>query len=232
MKSTVRARFWLGAGLGVLCGLLAVLTVFWRDWIEALTGFRPRSPQRICRVDDRCRAVRGLRRSWASGAHGMAQAEVRARNWNLGVTVPTAVELTGPWRGNEGTLYYVRGLDDGSVTWVGLSNSGFHLGVDHTNVFKGKVSADGKTITGHWADVPRGASFGAGTLSLSIGSHGSPPQLTLVTNTAGTTGGFRTKQLSSVAPCSAPPAPNRRLAGRSATTCRSGRTIRPVAISR
>jgi DMSO/TMAO reductase YedYZ heme-binding membrane subunit len=41
MKSTVRARFWLEAGLVSLCGFLAVLTVFWRDWIEALTGFDP-----------------------------------------------------------------------------------------------------------------------------------------------------------------------------------------------
>ena len=41
MKSTVRARFWLEAGLASLCGFLAVLTLFWRDWIEALTGFDP-----------------------------------------------------------------------------------------------------------------------------------------------------------------------------------------------
>jgi hypothetical protein len=107
-----------------------------------------------------------------------------------------AVGLSGSWRGDDGTLYYVRGLGDGSVTWVGLSNSGFHLGVDHTNVFKGQLSADGKKITGHWADVPRGASFGDGNLSLTLASQGSPPQMTLVANTAGTTGGFRTKQLS------------------------------------
>jgi hypothetical protein len=37
----VRARFWLEAVLAVLCGGLAVLTVFWRDWIEAVTGFDP-----------------------------------------------------------------------------------------------------------------------------------------------------------------------------------------------
>jgi DMSO/TMAO reductase YedYZ heme-binding membrane subunit len=41
MKSTVRARFWLEAGLASVCGFLAVLTLFWRDWIEALTGFSP-----------------------------------------------------------------------------------------------------------------------------------------------------------------------------------------------
>jgi hypothetical protein len=108
--------------------------------------------------------------------------------------MPTAVELTGVWEGDDGTIYYVRGLDDGSLTWAGLSNSGFHRGIEHTNVFKGRVSADGKTVTGHWADVPRGVTFGAGSLSLSIEVQGTPPRIMLAKNTAGTTGGFRTNQ--------------------------------------
>lgn len=42
MKSqTIRTRFWLEACLAGLCGFLALLTVFWRDWIEATTGFDP-----------------------------------------------------------------------------------------------------------------------------------------------------------------------------------------------
>jgi hypothetical protein len=41
MRSTVRVRFWLEAGLASLCGFLAVLTVIWRDWVEAITGFDP-----------------------------------------------------------------------------------------------------------------------------------------------------------------------------------------------
>jgi hypothetical protein len=41
MKSSVRVRFWLEAGLAALSGSLAILTVFWRDWIETLTGFDP-----------------------------------------------------------------------------------------------------------------------------------------------------------------------------------------------
>ena len=41
MRLTVRARFWLEAGLASLCGFLAVLTLLWRDWIEATTGFSP-----------------------------------------------------------------------------------------------------------------------------------------------------------------------------------------------
>jgi hypothetical protein len=41
MKKAVRIRFWLEVGLAVLSGSLAILTLFWRDWIEALTGFDP-----------------------------------------------------------------------------------------------------------------------------------------------------------------------------------------------
>ena len=41
MKSAVRVRFWVEIGLASLCGFLTVLTLFWRDWIEALTGFDP-----------------------------------------------------------------------------------------------------------------------------------------------------------------------------------------------
>ena len=39
MKSAVRIRFWLEVGLAVQCGSLAIVTLFWRNWIEALTGF-------------------------------------------------------------------------------------------------------------------------------------------------------------------------------------------------
>jgi hypothetical protein len=41
MWSSVRARFWVEAGAASLCGFLGVLTLFSRDWIEALTGFDP-----------------------------------------------------------------------------------------------------------------------------------------------------------------------------------------------
>ena len=39
IPSSVRVRFWVEAGLAALCGFLAILTLFSRDWIEALTGF-------------------------------------------------------------------------------------------------------------------------------------------------------------------------------------------------
>jgi uncharacterized protein involved in cysteine biosynthesis len=38
---TVRRRFWLESGLALGCGILAVVTLVWRDWIELLTGFDP-----------------------------------------------------------------------------------------------------------------------------------------------------------------------------------------------
>ncbi|HLX97053.1 MAG TPA: hypothetical protein VKR62_00015 [Roseiarcus sp.] len=41
MTSNVRIRFWIEAGLAALSGFLAILTLFTRDWIEALTGFDP-----------------------------------------------------------------------------------------------------------------------------------------------------------------------------------------------
>ncbi|MEP6967084.1 MAG: ABC transporter permease [Pseudomonadota bacterium] len=41
MRSTVRAHFWVEAGLASLCGFLSVLTLVRRDWIETLTGFDP-----------------------------------------------------------------------------------------------------------------------------------------------------------------------------------------------
>jgi hypothetical protein len=34
-------RFWVEAGLAALSGFLSILTLFTRDWIEALTGFNP-----------------------------------------------------------------------------------------------------------------------------------------------------------------------------------------------
>jgi hypothetical protein len=40
-SSKVRARFWLESALAASCGLLASMTVFWRDWVEAATGFDP-----------------------------------------------------------------------------------------------------------------------------------------------------------------------------------------------
>ena len=39
--TNLRKRFWIEAGCGSLSGFLAILTIFWHDWIEVLTGFDP-----------------------------------------------------------------------------------------------------------------------------------------------------------------------------------------------
>lgn len=40
-RGQVRARFWGEAAVAIVCGVLAVVTIFWQDWIEALTGVDP-----------------------------------------------------------------------------------------------------------------------------------------------------------------------------------------------
>jgi hypothetical protein len=80
----------------------------------------------------------------------------------------TSPDLTGAWIGDDGAIYYIRQLDDHSVWWAGLQASGFHPGVTFTNVFRGEVIPDDLTIVGSWADVPRGATFGQGKLTIEI----------------------------------------------------------------
>jgi hypothetical protein len=41
VERKVRSRYWVEAGLASVCGFLAVLTLFWRDWIEGVSGFDP-----------------------------------------------------------------------------------------------------------------------------------------------------------------------------------------------
>jgi hypothetical protein len=41
MPSGLRRRFWLESGLATVTGVLAVVTVFWHDWIEAVFGVDP-----------------------------------------------------------------------------------------------------------------------------------------------------------------------------------------------
>lgn len=43
MRPIFRASLCIKAGLAAASGILAVVTLFWQDWIEALTGFDPDS---------------------------------------------------------------------------------------------------------------------------------------------------------------------------------------------
>ena len=83
--------------------------------------------------------------------------------------MPTPLNLTGAWVADDGAIYYIRHSDDNSIWWAGLHNSGFHLGLEFTNVFHGVVNVGNKTIEGSWADVPRGQNvMRQGHLSLDI----------------------------------------------------------------
>ena len=41
MRSGLRHRFWLESILGSVTGLVAVITLFWHDWIEVMFGIDP-----------------------------------------------------------------------------------------------------------------------------------------------------------------------------------------------
>lgn len=43
MPSRLGYRFWLESVLGSATGILAVITLFWHDWIEAVFGVDPDS---------------------------------------------------------------------------------------------------------------------------------------------------------------------------------------------
>ncbi len=109
--------------------------------------------------------------------------------------MPSAVELTGAWSGDDGAIYYIRGNSDGTVAWAGLHDSGFHKGMEFTNVFMGSVSSDGGTIDGSWADVPRGETLNSGHLSFAIVNV--QPVIELRRVDGETTGGFGAKVLTS-----------------------------------
>jgi hypothetical protein len=103
-------------------------------------------------------------------------------------TSPPGGDLTGVWQCDDGGLYYIRQSVDGTVVWAGLQDSGFHKGMEFTNVFYGSLSDDGYFIYGDWADVPRGGTVGSGTLGLAIWDDASGRRLLRVDDQ--TTGGF------------------------------------------
>src|SRR5207249_6788720 len=85
-----------------------------------------------------------------------------------------ALDLTGTWAADDGAIYYLRQIGS-ELWWAGLSVDSpagvrdLHWGLRFANVFQGQVS--GFTITGDWADVPRGLTHRFGTLTLSASSN-------------------------------------------------------------
>lgn len=91
---------------------------------------------------------------------------------------PAGEPMTGIWSGNDGGTYFVRDFMGSSghatlrqIVWAGFS--GGDSGRSWSNVFFGAFDPyDPGIITGEWADVPRGASRGGGTLRLQVTGTG------------------------------------------------------------
>ena len=41
MRNPLRRRFWLETGMAIVTGILLVITLVWRDWIEVVFGVDP-----------------------------------------------------------------------------------------------------------------------------------------------------------------------------------------------
>ena len=71
-------------------------------------------------------------------------------------------DFNGIWSSDDGGTYYIRQIGN-DIWWVGMSGDN---GKTWTNVFKGV--RNGNTVTGQWADVPRGSISSGGVLNLSV----------------------------------------------------------------
>src|SRR5438045_3743639 len=86
-------------------------------------------------------------------------------------------DLTGFWICVEdGGFYYLKQIDN-TLWWVGMStdqglsnNMSLQNGLQFCNVFQGVINDS--SVNGDWADVPRGVTNNAGTLSLLVTSGG------------------------------------------------------------
>jgi hypothetical protein len=85
-----------------------------------------------------------------------------------------ALNLTGTWKADDGAVYYLRQIGS-ELWWAGFSVetpagvNDLHKGLLFTNVFHGQIADN--TVSGAWADVPRGRYLNAGTLVLSVSNH-------------------------------------------------------------
>jgi hypothetical protein len=94
-------------------------------------------------------------------------------------------DISGVWTADDGGTYYVREFQN-EVWWLGwspASSNDFHKGIGFSNVFQGVVSEG--TITGEWADVPRGQTLGAGSLKIAVLS---PTELSRISSSGGFSG--------------------------------------------
>jgi len=83
-----------------------------------------------------------------------------------------AVSLYGTWSGNDGGTYWIRQIGN-CIWWTGFSGpvDTPTMGKSFSNVLFGSITASSTTIatvTGYWADVPRGGTRGTGLLVLIV----------------------------------------------------------------
>ncbi len=78
------------------------------------------------------------------------------------------INLTGTWKADEGGTYYIRNIGN-DIWWLGTS--GNDDGKTFSNVLKGYIHQNNKTITAVWADIPLGINRYYGTLTISIDSN-------------------------------------------------------------
>jgi hypothetical protein len=77
------------------------------------------------------------------------------------------INLTGTWTANDGGTYWLRQVGS-CLWWTGFSGpvDSSMMGRSFANVFFGTITQ--MSVSGWWADVPRGATLGNGTLTLAI----------------------------------------------------------------
>ncbi len=78
------------------------------------------------------------------------------------------INLTGTWKANDGGTYYIRNIGN-DVWWLGISSN--DDGKTFSNVLKGQIHINNKTITADWSDIPKGTNGYNGKLTLAIDSN-------------------------------------------------------------
>lgn len=95
-------------------------------------------------------------------------ATVNINSQDFLATAIQSFNLTGVWKGNDGGTYYIRNIGN-DIWWLGISSA--DDGKTFSNVLKGHINRDNKTINADWVDIPRGNNGFYGTLTLSIDSN-------------------------------------------------------------